>query len=193
MFLGKQRPEAAGAGHKDIVSALRLSKANVDAVDEYGNTVPPAGMGVGFFSHALFVSCHGSGFPKFDLDLAVNHGLRQRCICNLSSICNICLVFHQRMISFAKALFLVICWGFPFSVFFFKGENYMQNLDFQWSGLIGFPVSHVFFDTFGASSWVIPTICIQHPAWVFPGVKALTFWFFRRFLFHPIFPVDSKS
>ena len=30
--------EAAGAGHKDIVSALRLSKANVDAVDEYGNT-----------------------------------------------------------------------------------------------------------------------------------------------------------
>lgn len=49
-FLGKQRPEAAGAGHKDIVSALRLSKANVDAVDEYGNTVPPAGMGVGGFS-----------------------------------------------------------------------------------------------------------------------------------------------
>lgn len=30
--------EASGAGHKDIVSALRLSKANVDAVDEYGNT-----------------------------------------------------------------------------------------------------------------------------------------------------------
>ena len=46
--------EAAGAGHKDIVSALRLSKANVDAVDEYGNTVlSPAGMGVGIFSHAL--------------------------------------------------------------------------------------------------------------------------------------------
>ncbi|CAK8989933.1 Kinase D-interacting substrate of 220 kDa B (Ankyrin repeat-rich membrane-spanning protein B) [Durusdinium trenchii] len=30
--------EAAGAGHKDIVAALRLSKAKVDAVDEYGNT-----------------------------------------------------------------------------------------------------------------------------------------------------------
>ena len=53
-FLEKQRPEAAGAGHKDIVSALRLSKANVDAVDEYGNTVlSPAGMGVGFFFTAL--------------------------------------------------------------------------------------------------------------------------------------------
>lgn len=34
-----ESPEAAGAGHKDIVSALRLSKANVEAVDEYGNTV----------------------------------------------------------------------------------------------------------------------------------------------------------
>ena len=83
----KQRPEAAGAGHKDIVSALRLSKANVDAVDEYGNTVlSPAGMGVGFFFTRLVVSCHGSGFPKFDLDLVVNHGLRQRYKCNLSSL-----------------------------------------------------------------------------------------------------------
>lgn len=52
-FLEKTEPEAAGAGHKDIVSALRLSKANVDAVDEYGNTVPPAGMGVVFFFTAL--------------------------------------------------------------------------------------------------------------------------------------------
>ena len=32
--------KASGAGHKDIVAALRLSKANVDAVDEYGNTAP---------------------------------------------------------------------------------------------------------------------------------------------------------
>ena len=31
-------PQAAGAGHKDIVAALRLSKANVDAADEFGNT-----------------------------------------------------------------------------------------------------------------------------------------------------------
>ena len=81
----KQRPEAAGAGHKDIVSALRLSKANVDAVDEYGNTVPPCwdGSFFGFFTRFV-VSCHGSGFPKIDPDLVVNHGLRQRYICNLS-------------------------------------------------------------------------------------------------------------
>ncbi|CAE6966377.1 Kidins220 [Symbiodinium natans] len=30
--------EAAGAGHKDLVAALRLSNATVDAVDDYGNT-----------------------------------------------------------------------------------------------------------------------------------------------------------
>lgn len=36
--------------------------------------------------HRLVVSCHGSAFPKFDLDLVGNHGLRQRYICNLSSL-----------------------------------------------------------------------------------------------------------
>eukprot|EP00421_Protoceratium_reticulatum_P019738 CAMPEP_0168393146 /NCGR_PEP_ID=MMETSP0228-20121227/18865_1 /TAXON_ID=133427 /ORGANISM="Protoceratium reticulatum, Strain CCCM 535 (=CCMP 1889)" /LENGTH=586 /DNA_ID=CAMNT_0008406513 /DNA_START=46 /DNA_END=1802 /DNA_ORIENTATION=+ len=30
--------EAAGSGHKDIVTAIRLSKATVDAVDDFGNT-----------------------------------------------------------------------------------------------------------------------------------------------------------
>jgi len=30
--------EAAGAGHKDLVAALRLTNATVDAVDDYGNT-----------------------------------------------------------------------------------------------------------------------------------------------------------
>ena len=48
----------------------------------------------------------------------------------------------------------------------------------------GFPDFRCFFDTFGASSWVIPTICIQHPAcfFFFPVVKALTFCFFLHLL-----------
>ena len=76
-------PEAAGAGHKDIVSALRLSKANVDAVDEYGNTVRWDRTGI---LRWFFVSCHGSCFPKFGQELVVNHVMAT------------CVVSNQQMI-----------------------------------------------------------------------------------------------
>lgn len=45
-----------------------------------------------------------------------------------------CLVFTQQMISFPKALFLVICWGFPFSFFFFKGETTFKIWTFSGLG-----------------------------------------------------------
>eukprot|EP00442_Polarella_glacialis_P025992 CAMPEP_0115121194 /NCGR_PEP_ID=MMETSP0227-20121206/46114_1 /TAXON_ID=89957 /ORGANISM="Polarella glacialis, Strain CCMP 1383" /LENGTH=706 /DNA_ID=CAMNT_0002522953 /DNA_START=78 /DNA_END=2198 /DNA_ORIENTATION=+ len=62
--------EAAGAGHKDIVSAIRLSNATVDSVDDFGNTALHY---AGYHGHLSSVHELLKGNPRKDIQNSYGH------------------------------------------------------------------------------------------------------------------------